>query len=277
MLTDLRDSNVRSAHEAELDDIIGLLDILHDHGHVQHLQFVAADLERLPRFDPKELNIGAVVDRLQKTDIIVGKLSSEVEQLKEISTSNSSDFAATYSVVGSALVDLQQRIGVFQTPMISRIDQMNNVCTQLRLPDAGHINNITMHDEVDRSLNIVLFSVAENRDITIWRSKVDDILKFIVGIDVDVADAFRLGRFKSDKAHQVLIKLRSIWDKRLILKTARKMKSYPEEIFIGPDKSLEFRRKRTFVRLKYRAGKDWKNVSANDDITACTVVLRKLL
>jgi hypothetical protein len=40
--------------------------------------------------------------------------------------------------------------------------------------------------------NIILFSIAENRDISIWKQKVDEVLKFIVGRDVDVTDLFAL-------------------------------------------------------------------------------------
>lgn len=64
----------------------------------------------------------------------------------------------------------------------------------------------------------------------------------------------------------MLVKLRSVWDKRLILRSSWKLKSYPERVFVGPDEPLEVRRKQTFERLKYRAGRDGKSVNVVDDI-----------
>jgi hypothetical protein len=87
-----------------------------------------------------------------------------------------------------------------------------------------------------------------------------------VGRDVGVADAFRLGKFTPDKIRPVLVKLRSAWDRRLVLKTTWKLKSYSERVFVGPDEPLEIRRKRTFERLKYRAGRDSKLVTVENDV-----------
>ena len=42
--------------------------------------------------------------------------------------------------------------------------------------------------------------------------------------DVEIADAFRIGgKFSSDKTRPILVRLRSAWDKRLVLSGARKL------------------------------------------------------
>ena len=271
LLTDRRDSNIRPAHEAELDDIIGLLDLLDERGRLQGALFVAADLERLPKFGPEELNVGAVVDRQLKLDNVIGKLSIEIEQLKAALTADSMHLTVNNnSVFESAMSELQKRIDAFHASIDSRVDYLNSVCMRLSASVCSGPNLTNRpsaaHEDADRSLNIIIFGIAESREISEWRSKVDNVLKFVVGRDVDVSDAFRLGQFNSSKVRPVLVKLRSVWDKRLILRSSWKLKSYPERVFVGPDEPLEVRRKQTFERLKYRAGRDGKSVNVVDDI-----------
>ena len=91
------------------------------------------------------------------------------------------------------------------------------------------------------------------------------MLKFVVGRDVDIADAYRLGQFKSDKIRPILVKLRSVWDRRLIIRSSWKLKIYPDRVFVGPDEPLEMRRQRTFDRMIYRAERDGKFVAVSDD------------
>ena len=123
-----------------------------------------------------------------------------------------------------------------------------------------------MEDESARSTNIVMFGVAENKDMTIWRHDVDDALKFIVDKEVDIVDVFRLGRFDASKVRPILIKLRTVWDRRLVLNNSRRLKSYHQRIFVSPDEPLNTRRKRIFDRLKYKAVKDGKSVITANDI-----------
>ena len=103
--------------------------------------------------------------------------------------------------------------------------------------------------------------------LDIWRQRVDDILHFVVGYSVDVMDAYRLGRYATDKVRPVLIKLRSVWDKRCILSRCSNLKQYSERgIFIAADEPIEMRRKNTFDRMKYRAERDGKRVVITGDV-----------
>ena len=47
----------------------------------------------------------------------------------------------------------------------------------------------------DRSLNILLFGIEEDKNANVWQQRVFDVLKFVVGKGVDTVDMFRLGRF----------------------------------------------------------------------------------
>ena len=49
---------------------------------------------------------------------------------------------------------------------------------------------------VDRSHNIVISGVEENRDHTVWRDNVLNILRTAAGRDVHIEDAFRLGAYQ---------------------------------------------------------------------------------
>jgi hypothetical protein len=70
---------------------------------------------------------------------------------------------------------------------------------------------------VDRQSNIVLFGVPQKRDASIRRHSIENILSFVVGCTVDTVDMFRLGRCSSLSCWDVLVKLRTVWDKRLIM------------------------------------------------------------
>ena len=181
MLTERRDSTARPAHEAELDDIIGLLALLDEQGRLRGTQFVAADMERLPKFGPEELNVGAVVLRQQKLDAIIETLSTEIEQLKQGTIHDASHDVAKHEVFESAVTEIQKRMDVFHTSINARIDYLNSICTQLSTSVNRSVAENVTHEDIDRSSNIIIFGVAENREISVWRNCIDDILKFIVG------------------------------------------------------------------------------------------------
>jgi hypothetical protein len=78
-------------------------------------------------------------------------------------------------------------------------------------------------DDSDRAMNIVISGIRENRDNSLWRGEAAMALHAAVGKDVEIVDAFRLGRFTDGKTIHVLVKLRSVWDRRLVLSGRRKL------------------------------------------------------
>ena len=128
---------------------------------------------------------------------------------------------------------------------------------------------------VDRAQNIVVFGIKEDRDMSVWRSNVDEVLEFVVGHAVDVVDMFRFWRFtpNSSRPRPVLVKLRVVWDKRTILSNCRKLKQFRQGgVFIAPDEPLEVRRTKTLDRLKYRATVAGKHVAVDDGVLAIDTV-----
>ena len=73
---DRRKSSVRAAHEAEVDDIIGIFDVRSKE--LDDVQFAAVMHDRLPRYEPEEINICAVVDRQVRADAVLAELAATV-------------------------------------------------------------------------------------------------------------------------------------------------------------------------------------------------------
>ena len=115
----------------------------------------------------------------------------------------------------------------------------------------------------DRSMNLILFGVDENRDPNIWHTTVNDVFHRLAGRVVDTVDMFRLGRFCDTKKRPILVKLRRFWDCRILLAAARNLKG--SRMFLTRDEPLEVRRKATMERLQRRAQDDGKQVLVDND------------
>jgi len=74
---------------------------------------------------------------------------------------------------------------------------------------------------------------------------------------VDTDDVFRLGRFHQQKIRPILVtgKLKSVWDRRLVLSGAHKLKNDDElgRVYINPDEPLDSTLQHILDRLRKRA------------------------
>ena len=297
LVADRRSSSTRASHEAEIDDILNLIDILDLQSEFSCVKFVACNLDKLPKFGPEEINIAAVVNRQAKVEASIQDISSQVHELATsqekllMERSAMKDMAAAVEqiVANSAshhpdiesnsrlVVELQGKLETFSSSVCSRLDHLNSLCRS-----SGRASAISQQpasqsakhvDTIDRKSNLIIFGVAEDRDISVWHRAVDDILNFVVDRHVDVTDMFRLGRYVADgsgatrKPRPILIKLRVAWDKRIILSKCSKLKSYTKKgIFIVPDEPFEVRMKSAFERLKYRAENAGRRVLITDGV-----------
>jgi hypothetical protein len=257
-----RHSTTRSAHDAEVEDILCMLELL-DNGNVLHRnQFTAMSLDRLPRYGPNEINICAVVDRQLNTD-------KDLAEMKDKLTSFSTDMASFPNMSSHSLMISDQLKPV--TDMIQvQLDQLALMCNKMNESlKAKAITPITANNMqtksplIDRSMNVVLTGVAENRNATTWRDVAAQALKHAAGVQIDIIDAFRLGRFTEGKTRPVLVKLNSVWNRRLVIAGARKLRDITEfcRVYITADEPLDVRRRNTLDRLKFRAERDGKSVS----------------
>ena len=260
-ITERRNSAVRPAHEAETDDILSIFDAADMQQTLDSFIFMASELNKLPKFAPEEVNLAAVVDRQVHVVGTIQALSTSVQQLTNTGGSLTTD------VVQNMSRDVQEHLDNFKSAIAERVDHLAAVCSQLA-------ENVTVHtppstatpDSRDGSMNIVVFGIAEDRSAANWRQKVDDALRFVLGHDVDVTDMYRVGRFAPDKVRPIVVKLRSAWDKRIILSSCYKLKDFDRQIFIAPDETLEARRKRMFSRLKSRAEREGQVVLVTNGV-----------
>ena len=273
LLAERRGSSSRAAHEAEIDDILGLLDLLDNQKAVGNVKFVAANLDLLPKFGPEELNIAAVVDRQARIENTVDSLSAAVQQLSSAQSSSDQLMPAALTPLQSTIDDMKRTMEVFTQVIDSRLDNLNTVCTTLAASAQNAARCIQQPqpaqnlNQNERSENIIVFGVPEDRDANQWRSKVDDILRYVADHAVDTVDMYRLGRYHSSKTRPILVKLRTIWDRRLILSKCRKLKDYTlRGIYVAPDEPPEVRRSQTFERMKSRAEREGKHVNVTDNI-----------
>ena len=135
-------------------------------------------------------------------------------------TSSSANDVVKDGALQQALQSISQhvdrRLVDFSSSIGARLDHLQTVCTQLA--NSGSVlspcwsslpsrSQQQQQPQADRSLNIVMFGVAEDRFVSFWRQKIGDALLFITGQNIDVFDAFRVGRNAADKTRPNIVKL----------------------------------------------------------------------
>jgi small nuclear ribonucleoprotein (snRNP)-like protein len=270
--TKRRESSARSQLITVLDDIIGACDYLDKAGQLSETQFVAVKLDRLPRCGPEELNLYSVNERQNTLELNVRAMQQKLCDV-EININDHEKIQK----VGYDMSSFTKKFEEFNSQISAQLDHMQQIyitttnhMQQTCLKETEQVSTKSgqyMHetpDSVDRSMNIVLFGVDENKDANIWRKKADDVFQSLVGHTVDIVDLFRLGRYsdKENRPRPILIKLRSVWDCRVLLSSSRKLKG--TRMFLARDEPVAVRRKTTFERLKRRAELDGKSVCVTD-------------
>ena len=110
----------------------------------------------------------------------------------------------------------------------------------------------------------MITGIDENRNSTVWRKTVSHVIATAAGREVPLDDAFRLGRFVDGRKRPILVKLQSVWDRRLVLNGGRKLAEVVEfrrRVFVTADEPPDVRRRSTMTRLKTRAESQGKCVS----------------
>jgi len=111
-----------------------------------------------------------------------------------------------------------------------------------------------------------LFGVEDTSERDSWKNTVLSALQTAAGRAVEIEDAFRIGKPTNGKTRPVLVKLRSVWDKRTVLGGIWRLASADgyERIFISPDEPIDARRRRTMDRLMKKASEQGKHVSVEN-------------
>ena len=255
--TERRNSTARSAAEAEVDDILGIFDTADGQLVLDNYLCVSSNLNQLPKYGPEELNIGAVVDRQVRIESRVDAVNARIDQMAMISVPDDNTVFATATV--------QSRFESIHCAITEQLNKLTLVCDQL-LAASSTVQSAPDRETRDRSMNVFMFGIPEHRDVSFWQQSVMDAIQHVAGRTVDTDDMFRIGRYSADKTRPVIVRLRSAWDRRLILSNCYKLRDYRERVFIKPDESVEVRRKRSFDQLKRQAERDGKTVSVANGI-----------
>jgi len=85
----------------------------------------------------------------------------------------------------------------------------------------------------DRLSNVVVFGFTEDQVANVWRQTLDAALPFVMGHTMNVVDAYRIDRFDASKTRQIILKLRSVWDRRFIVSNSYKLSKFAGRMFIS--------------------------------------------
>jgi len=145
-VADRRNSTSRPQHVAEVEDIIGMFDLVDAKGCLQSVKFTAADLTRLPTYSPEQTNMCAVSERQAKLEASVENLTTTVNNaVCTGSLTAVSDMCCKIDKVENNVYELF-------TSLQSKIDSLSSLVAQLSDP-ASKSNGAS---DYSRELNVVL-------------------------------------------------------------------------------------------------------------------------
>jgi hypothetical protein len=93
-----------------------------------------------------------------------------------------------------ALVGLSARVDNTNATWSLFAKQFNKVCGP----------SVNSNNEADRSMNIIITGITEDCDPVQWHNKVEDVLQFVVGHQIEAVHLFRVGgRFRGGRTRPI--------------------------------------------------------------------------
>jgi hypothetical protein len=244
-----------------------MLELLDNLNVLTLVQFAAASIDRLPRYGPNEINVCSVADKQAQVDQEITEIKGRFHDETSKCNNQVAQLAAACDKANETLVT---QLAAMTDNFNGRMQQLEVICSNIHSSILSANNSATATQSgaastssaEDRAKNIIVFGLAEDRNRTGWYSTIKEALQHVAGRTVDVADAFRIGKYNANqlRPRPVIVKLRSGWDRRLVLSSARKLAEKAEFRRIGfaPDEPAEIRRQKTMKRLLLKATKDGK-------------------
>lgn len=141
------------------------------------------------------------------------------------------------SAVTSTITSLSSDLSSFS----KEASKLGSISSSQHVASPFGNSHACVSSSMDRSMYIVLFSVPE-QSLFETRKSVDEVFSFLCGSPVSIRDLFRLGMFVEGRTRPVLVKLLNFWDKRIILASKTKLKTFRiSKVFIRPDLSPDER------------------------------------
>ena len=222
-----RDTDKRTA---VCDDLLQAFDKLDSTSSIPSIFCEAEHLLRIPVLssdDPASLlkDTSTLVDRLHH-DIyaISSSLLSHRGYLDSLKSHISSSCAEVNASVGNSLSHLSSDVSAMKDSMSQVSIGIRNQAAPPVLPSVG-TNRSPQRDSVDRSASVILFGLPEG-SLVDTRNLVDEISTFLTDSTKDSKDLFRIGKKTVDRCRPTIVKLRTVWDKRLLLAAKSKLKYF---------------------------------------------------
>jgi len=155
-------------------------------------------------------------------DSAIQCLTSSIQQLS--TNGSDSDDGPMQQAMRSLSQNVDLLLAEFTSTISARLDHLQAVCVQLAnatsVQSHVRVSPARVQDQQqspNRSSNFVVFGLSEDRVANVWRQTLDAALSCITGHTVDVVGAYRSGRFDASKTRPIIVKLRSVWDRRSIV------------------------------------------------------------
>lgn len=244
----------RRSVDTVFSDIISAFDKLDLGNSLPDIFCEANDLLLLPCLD-----LDPVSKQLELNTQAVKALSSTINNLpKDHLTPLLEQVSSRFDSV-TAVIDSIELIKSDLTSTVEAVakdfrSKLSDPPVHNRIPTASRGSPVK--PQPDRRSNIIVFGLPESDSLEGTKEQADSLLHFVAGRSVPWADAFRLGRRKTQvtvsmSPRPLLIKLCNVWDKRLVLSSKRKLKDYSvSNVFLREDLSLEARKARALKRQK---------------------------
>jgi hypothetical protein len=236
---------------------------------VYEVTFAAVAIDRIPKYGPEETNIATLVDKHTRLESAVAEIACKMESFDNVIPNRAQ--ATELANMDTNIKCLGDKIHESSDDISSRLSQLTNICSKLAesVRTSATVANERSTSDVDRTRNIVISGVDENRDRNVWMATVQRVLHIAADRDIPIVDAFRIGgRFSAGRKRPILVKLQSVWDRRVVVGGSRKLAgdaSFRGQVYINADESVETRRQNTLIRLKSKAEREGKTVAVTGD------------
>ena len=187
------------------------------------------------------LEVDPLSKRIEQNTTCLDKLSTS---LKDLPTQISTLLTQQTSACQSSLKVLHDQLSSKSSALTAMPTSLSDSSKDTSADSSTHhYSRMSKPKLLHRPSNINCFGVPETRPLSELQSIVDDLSSFLAGRSITVNDAFHLGRRDGKQSTEecprlLLIKLSSVWDKRLILFSVYKLPQYKTPRFRDKKTSL---------------------------------------
>lgn len=198
-------------------------------------------LPRSPRKETKQVNMDAILKKLEVLDVIR-------EELSEIKENN--------KTLRNELSEYQKKIETENLYLSSKVKELEEKVVTLEKREEKR-------ERHERRNNIIITGILQDRakrDPELLKKNVQDICKNITGEDIEIEDVFVVATRTSGE-NIVKAKIKTFDKKKKIMKNKHKLKTLKKKIFIEDDLTVEERKVQGILRTRAKEEKNKGNTA----------------